>query len=311
MLLSLGVRPVNDSLRSAVLLLAFNRPEPTRRVLEAIANAGVRTLYVAIDGPRPDRPGEAERCEQVADLVASGPWAEKVAVRRREHNLGCRDGVTDGLDWFFDQEAEGVVLEDDCLPGTDFLRYCDTMLDRYRDEPRVWMISGDNLLGSWRPRRSDYFFGDGGIWGWATWRRAWQQRDITMSNWSDASARERARDLLGPVGWRFLAPRYADVAAGRLDTWDYQWSWTRASHSGLSVIPARNLVSNIGFGMDATHTTETHRLAEIPTKRLAGMRPPRTMSFDRGYQTTLAMRDELAPRVVARARTLARRAISR
>lgn len=302
------VPPVNDSLRSAVLLLAFNRPGPTERVLEAIMKAGVRTLYVAIDGPRPDRPSEAVRCQQVAELVASAPWADNVVVRRREQNLGCRDGVTDGLDWFFDLEAEGVVLEDDCLPGADFLQYCDTLLDRYRNDPDVWMISGDNLLGSWRPRRSDYFFGDGGIWGWATWRRAWEKRDMAMTTWLDPAARARAQDFLGPVGWRLLAPRYADVAAGRLDTWDYQWSWTRASHGALSVIPARNLVANIGFGADATHTIEAHRLAEIPTSRLAGMSPPRTKTFDRGYQTILAMRDDFTPRVLAFARTLARRA---
>lgn len=291
------VSVVNSPIRSTVLLLAFNRPDPTRRVLESLSRAGVQKLYVAIDGPRPDRPGEADRCDEVAALVRSADWAPRVVIRQREQNLGCKRGVTDGIDWFFDQESEGVIIEDDCLPGADFLPFCDALLERYRTDERVWMVSGDNLLGSWRPRRSDYFFGDGGIWGWASWRRAWRQRDIAMRTWSDASARARARAFLGPLGWRLLAPRYADVAAGRIDTWDYQWSWTRASNGGVSAIPARNLVSNIGFGAHATHTTEEHRLSRLPTGRLLGMRPPPTLAFDRGYQTALAARDEIMPRV--------------
>jgi hypothetical protein len=290
--------PVNPRTRSSVLLLAFNRPEPTLRVLEAISAAGVARLYVALDGPRADRPGEAERCAAVADLVARGGWADQVILRRRDQNLGCKLAVTDGLDWFFEQESEGVVLEDDCLPGGGFFTYCDHMLERYREDERVWLISGDNLLSQWRTRRSDYFFGDGGIWGWASWRRAWQRRDITMESWDDQEARDRARSFLGPVGWHHLAPRYAEVAAGKIDTWDFQWSWTRASNQGLSVIPSRNLVTNIGFGPDATHTTARGPLAGIPTGTLSpSLRPPTSVQFDRGYQTAVACREHVLPRL--------------
>ncbi|HUP74920.1 MAG TPA: hypothetical protein VM282_17885 [Acidimicrobiales bacterium] len=285
-----------------VLLLAFNRPEPTRRVLERIADAGVGRLYVAIDGPRPGRPGEAERCEQVAALVDERRWADEIHVRRRDANLGCKDGVTNGLDWFFGHEPEGIVLEDDCLPGTDFFGFCDQMLASYRADDRVWLVSGDNLLQSWRPRRSDWFFGDGGIWGWASWADCWRRRDIAMTSWHDPAARERARAFLGPFGWRHLAPRYAEVATGSVDTWDYQWSWTRASHGGLSVIPARNLVTNIGFGSGATHTSEGSRFSDLPTGRLGDrLRPPPAVAFDRGYQHRLLL-EETAGRLMARAR---------
>jgi hypothetical protein len=304
----IGYPAVTTPPGTAVLLLAFNRPQPTLRVLEAVAAARVQRLYVAVDGPRTDRSGESSRVSQVLELVGSRAWADEVHVRSRVENQGCRDGVVDGLDWFFAHEPEGIVLEDDCLPGADFFGFCRAMLDRYRTDGRVWMVSGDNLLGTWRPRRSDYFFGDGGIWGWASWRRAWQQRDISMELWTDPACRARAREFLGSVGWRALSPMYAEVAAGRIDTWDYQWSWTRACHGGLSVIPARNLVTNIGFGEEATHTREWHRSAALPTRRLPGTRGPGDVRFDHGYQMALAARDRLLSRLEAvarRARNLA------
>lgn len=279
--------------RSPVLLLGFNRPENTKRVLEAISALAVPRLYVSLDGPRAGRPQDVERCELVLQVVQSRDWAEEVIVQRAEGNLGCRQGVTTGLDWFFANEPEGIVLEDDCLPGPDFLPFCDRMLAQYRDDERIWQVSGSNLLGSWRPRRSDHFFGDGGIWGWASWARAWKQRDMAMHTWGDPAARERARRFLGPIAWRHLAPNYAAVAEGRIDTWDYQWSWTRASNEGLSVIPARNLVTNIGFGPDATHTLK----AAWPAAMAATQLPPAPLAspkvkFDRCYQSVLSARAE-------------------
>jgi len=229
----------------------------------------------------------------VHDLVQGDTWAKEIVVRRSERNYGCKDGVTAGLDWFFDQEPEGVILEDDCLPGDDFLLFCSHVLERYRDDQRVWQVSGTNLLGSWRAGRSDYFFGDGSIWGWASWRRAWQQRDMSMQTWDDPVARDSARRFLGPIGWRALADNYAAVAAGNIDTWDYQWSWTRASSGGLSVIPARNLITNIGFGPDATHTVRSRWPANLdPAPLPPPFSGPDTVTFDRGYQTVLAARTE-------------------
>ena len=293
---------------SPVLLVAFNRPESTRRVLEALATAGVNRLYVSLDGPREGRPDEAARCAEVVDLIENEVWADQVIMRRSPHNLGCRDGVTAGLDWFFELETEGIVLEDDCLPGEDFLPFCGQMLARYRDDHRIWQVSGTNLLGSWRPSRSDYFFGEGSIWGWATWRRAWSHRDIDMQRWGDQQARDRARQFLGPIGWRSLADNYASVAAGEIDTWDYQWSWTRASSNGLSVIPARNLISNIGFGPDATHTVRKRWPAEMPTASLKPpLRAPARLRFDRGFQAALMARSD----GVAAVRSLGSRALRR
>lgn len=276
--------------------MGFNRPDALRRVLTEVQRAGVERLYVALDGPRPGRARDSHLCGEARAVVEADAWAPDISLRIREDNLGCKAAVTDALDWFFAAEAEGIVLEDDCLPDSSFFGYCATLLKRYRDDERVWLISGSNLLGTYRPRRSDYFFGDGGIWGWASWRRAWNARDIDMALWGDDDARDTARRFLGAWAWRFLAPRYEAVARGDIDTWDYQWSWTRASQGGLSVIPARNLISNIGFRPDGTHTVEDSWLSEIPRASLGPrLREPKKVRFDRGYQAIVVARESALP----------------
>lgn len=295
---------------SPVLLIAFNRPDNARQVLEAIQVAGVSRLYVSLDGPRSTHPADTALCAQVLDVVRGTQWASSVQVHQQEVNLGCKDAVVDALDWFFAAEPEGIVLEDDCLPAPDFFGFCDAMLDRYRDDDRVWLVSGSNYLGSWRPRRSDWFFGDGNTWGWATWSSAWTRRDMAMATWPDLQARARAKHFLGQLGWLHLSRYYADCAAGlRDDTWDYQWSWTRASHEKLTVLPARNLVSNIGYGPDATHTFGDDGMSALPTfaLNLGALRAPPSVTFDRGYQAVLVGRHE----AVARSRSLAGRVLRR
>lgn len=285
--------------RTPVLLIAFNRPDNARQVLETIRAAGVGRLYVTLDGPRAGHPTDATRCAEVLDLVRSQEWAPTVLVREHEANLGCKDAVVDGLDWFFGAEPEGIVLEDDCLPAPDFFGFCDAMLERYRDDDRVWLVSGSNYLGSWRPGRSDWFFGDGNTWGWATYGTAWRQRDMEMLTWHDQQARARARHFLGWLGWLNLRPYYESCAPGRVvDTWDYQWSWTRASQEKLAVLPARNLVSNIGYGPDATHTVGDDGMSALPTGSLdlGVLRAPPAVAFDRGYQSVLVGRHEAVSR---------------
>ncbi len=296
--------------RSPVLLIAFNRPDNARQVLEAIQAAGVSRLYVSLDGARDGHPTDAARCAEVLDVVRGTPWAPSVQVREHDTNLGCKDAVVDALDWFYGVEPEGIVLEDDCLPAPDFFGFCDAMLDRYRDDDRVWLVTGSNYLGSWRPRRSDWFFGEGNTWGWATWSSAWSRRDMAMVSWADPAARARARRFLGRLGWLHLSPYYEASAAGlRDDTWDYQWSWTRSSNEKLTVLPSRNLVSNIGYGPDATHTVGDDGMSALPTFTLdvGALRAPASVSFDRGYQAVLVGRHE----VVARTRSLGARVLRR
>jgi hypothetical protein len=259
--------------RSPVLFLVFNRPDTTARVFETIRQAHPPRLYVAADGPRASRPGEADRCEAVRRLATAVDWPCELKTLLRHENLGCKRAVSSGISWFFEHEPEGIVLEDDCLPDPSFFTYCDALLEHYRDDPRVMCISGDNFIaGHWSPQDSYYFSRFAHIWGWASWRRAWQHYDVALADWPTQRESGLLRRLL-PGMPRLQAHwcRALDaVAAGKIDTWDYQWAYACFRHGGLSCMPAVNLISNIGFGTDATRTTNPEgKLANLPACKLA------------------------------------------
>lgn len=274
-------------MRSAVLFLVFNRPDTTRRVLESIRQARPPRLYVAADGPRMARAGEAQRCAEVRALASAVDWPCEVRTLFRDENLGCRRAVSGGISWFFEHEAEGIIVEDDCVADPSFFAYADELLARYRDDPRVMCVSGDNFIsGSWRPEASYYFSQFVHIWGWATWRRAWSLYDAEMNGWKLADKAQSLQSWLpgqrqAQAFWRNC---FDAVAAGKVDTWDYQWVYTCWRHGGLSAMPATNLISNIGFGPDATHTvTPESKLARLPVSPLEmPLRHPPTIHADRG-----------------------------
>lgn len=262
-------------MRSPVLFLVFNRPELTERVFQAIRDARPSRLYVAADGPRPWRHGEKDRCDQVRHVATSVDWPCRVETLFRDTNLGCKLAVSSAITWFFYREAEGIVLEDDCLPSQDFFRYCDELLERYRENEQVMCISGDNFISDqWRPESSYYFSRYAHIWGWATWARAWRQYRVEVAQPGEAPIDAVLSTALSdsPRARRYWTSVMQKVADGRVDTWDYQWSYTLFRNGGLSCMPQVNLISNIGFGPEATHTTDSRnsaanlRPADLPSK---------------------------------------------
>lgn len=244
---------------TAVLFLVFNRPDTTARVFEAIRQARPPRLYVAADGPRADRRGEAERCAEVRRIATAVDWPCEVHRLFRDRNLGCKLGVSEGIGWFFDHEPEGIILEDDILPQPGFFSYCEALLARYRDDPRVAMISGCNLVADRHPVTTSYFFSiHNPIWGWASWRRAWSQYDPDMAAWPQWHAEGGLRRWLGgdrcaAEHWRRVFDR---MYRREIDTWDYQWTFACWKMQGLTALPAHNLTLNLGFGADATHTVK-------------------------------------------------------
>jgi hypothetical protein len=245
-------------LQSPVALLIFNRPEPTTEVISRIAEAKPQKLLVVADGPRADRQGEAERCAAARKAVLERiNWQCEVLTDFSDQNVGCRKRVSSGLDWVFTQVDSAIVLEDDCLPDPTLFRFFDEMLTRYRDDERIMMISGFNpIADGWKANTQQYHFSYcGSIWGWASWRRAWKHYDVNMKLWGSDEIRNRIKDILAdPRLYESRLALYDKVHRGEIDTWDFQWSFARLIQSGLSVVPSRNLVSNIGFGSDATHT---------------------------------------------------------
>lgn len=246
-------------MRSPILFLVFNRPEPTTQVFDAIRQARPPRLYVAADGPRPDRPGEKHRSEKVRKIATSVDWPCEVRTLFREQNLGCKLAVSGGITWFFEHENEGVILEDDVLPDPSFFPFCDQLLERYRNDPKIMMISGSYFHGRRAGSEASYFFSRyTHIWGWATWRRAWKHYDPDMNQWprlreTDFLRRACDGDQDCAAHWRLI---FDSVHDGMIDTWDYQWLFTSFHELGLSVLPTKNLTRNIGFTRDATHTTD-------------------------------------------------------
>lgn len=272
-----------EPLKTAVLFLVFNRPDTTAQVFEAIRQARPPRLYVAADGPRDGRQGEAERATSVRKIATAVDWPCEVKTLFREKNLGCKIAVSEAITWFFAQEAQGIILEDDCLPHPDFFPFTENLLDRYRDDKRVFSITGQNFQsGQSRGDGAYYFSRYNHVWGWASWRRAWCEYDIDLSFWptwkSSAEWYERFPDLVEKSYWENIFDR---MFAKKIDTWDYQWTASVWHKHGLTATPNVNLVSNIGFGPDSTHTaSSSDPNANRPTASLGKLIYPSSVQRD-------------------------------
>ncbi|HUX43077.1 MAG TPA: hypothetical protein VMV83_18105 [Rectinemataceae bacterium] len=268
---------------SPVVLIVFNRPDTTRRVFDAVRAARPRKLLVVADGPRQSKAGEAERCAEVRDIVSRVDWDCEVVGDFAEANQGCKRRVSSGIDWAFSLVERAIILEDDCLPSPSFFRFCDEMLERYAEDERVMLVSGDNrLYGGRDPKASYYFSRYPNIWGWATWRRAWAKFDLSMSAWPTIRKERGFDQYFGKTSERYYwKSMFNYVYSGHLDTWDYQWVYSIFKESGLCAVPERNLVRNIGFADDATHTTAGSLYAKLAAEELEfPLRHPDHMLID-------------------------------
>jgi hypothetical protein len=253
---------MNSPLSTPVALLVFNRPELTRRVLDVVRQARPVALYVVADGPRPDRPEDEPACAAVRAAVdAAIDWPCRVERLYAGRNLGCGRRVSSGIDWVFRQTSEAIFLEDDCLPDPTFFPFCAELLERYRNDPRVGQICGCTFVAPRLDRNTSYVFSRyGPVWGWASWRRAWQAYDFALAAWPVARAAgwlRRVSVSRREARWRTRI--YDDLWAGRIDTWDYQWGFAKMQQGLLSAVPCTNLIENIGFDMAATHDDRHNR----------------------------------------------------
>lgn len=233
-----------------VLFIVFNRPDTTERVLAEILKYKPSVLYVAADGPRNQQ--ESLQTDRVKALIEEKVNAlpESLEVKYLYHktNRGCKKAVSSALTWFFDTAEEGIILEDDCIPSPSFFPYCAELLERYRDDQRMMMITGTNYLSDFE-LPTDYFFSKHfTIWGWATWKRAWKKYDIDLENWQHPSSFERIKNITNdPVIQHYYTSTFNKVVSGYYDLWDIQWVYACLFNYGLCITPTKNLISNVGY----------------------------------------------------------------
>lgn len=274
---------MNTSFHTPILFLIFNRPDTTERVFEIIRKIKPKKLFVSADGPRPDKRGEKEKCEQTRKIIERVDWDCEVYKNFSEENLGCKKGVVKGINWFFENVEEGIIIEDDCILDNTFFTFAETMLKRYRDDERIMHIGAANFQdGRKRSDASYYFSKFCHVWGWATWRRAWKHYDVSIKSFGEFKANKKITDILPDKKmqnhWLKLFQTVYDNA---LDTWDFQWVYTVWEQKGMSIIPNVNLVSNIGFGEEATHTRDTdHILAENKSGSVTELIHPSVVKID-------------------------------
>jgi hypothetical protein len=267
-----------NSLKTAVLFIVFNRPETTTKVFEKIRQAKPPRLYVASDGPREKHESDKENVKKTLEIATKVDWPCELKTLIRDKNQGCKKGVSTAITWFFENEAQGIILEDDCVPNSDFFIFCENLLNRYADEERVSAITGNNFQNdNWRGDASYYFSKYNHCWGWASWKRAWKhyQEDLLFwpewkksSNWSKYIA-----DKVEQKYWENI---YDKMYANEIDTWDYPWMASTWYKNGLTVTPNVNLVSNIGFGPNSTHTKDkSSSSSNMPTKEIGDLIHPK------------------------------------
>ena len=252
-----------------ILFLVFNRPDVTRQVFHTIRDQKPAHLYIAADGPRQHKPGEGELCAETRQIAEQVDWNCDVRKLYREENLGCGRAVSEAITWFFEQESEGIILEDDCLPDASFYPFCREMLERYRDNQKVGSVSGNNFLPPGMRAEAPYGFSKfAQIWGWATWARFWQGYDFELSG--EEEEWEEIIKRVNPIEYhaRYWIEVFRAMKSGLIDTWDYQVIFSSWKSGLVHIYPSRNLISNLGYGRDATHTNFESPLAALKVETL-------------------------------------------
>ncbi len=243
-----------------ILLLVWKRPSHTKRVIDSIKQISPKKIYISSDGPIINDKENKRLIELVRKIIFKEiDWDCQVFTNFSKVNKGCKIAVAEGINWFFSNEEEGIIIEDDCVPSKDFFYFCELLLEKYRYDERIWSICGNGYQNDLIKNKESYFFSKyADVWGWATWRRCWQFYDPDIKSWNKNRKKSLLKDLFKNVRelnyWNKI---FDDLYyKQKPNTWDYQWQYLCFINSGMSCMPFTNLVENIGFGKDATHTNE-------------------------------------------------------
>ena len=274
-------------MNTPVLLLVYNRPEQTLKVLQRLKEFGATTIFISADGPKSEndriKTDEVKSCINQFSSITSN-------IQLSDKNQGCKKAVINGINWFFDHVDEGIILEDDCLPSEYFFPFMNDLLTRYKQERKIWMISGNNPLGKWEAEGNHFFSRVGHVWGWATWKDRWDDFRPELPHIQTFIDNHGFEKAFGPTR---LAQTRKELTlkakSGEIDTWDYQWTAQILTENGLAIVPSQNLVQNIGFESDGTNLTEKPNwiVNEICTEPI--LISKREIEIDREYEMELEL----------------------
>ncbi|MEP7269827.1 MAG: hypothetical protein ABI844_19580 [Saprospiraceae bacterium] len=252
-----------------VLFLIFNRPDATRLVWQEIQILKPARLFIAADGPTPNKENEKAACLEVKDIVSNIHWPCNVRTLYREEHLGCKMAVSSAIDWFFSKVEYGIILEDDCLPSISFFTFCEAMLIQFKNHPDIMHITGNNFQHHHTRGDGSYYFSKySHIWGWATWKRAWSTYSLDLCEWDHFSQTNDFTNLFNSKRelryWMRKFNRYR-LSRNVQNYWSLQWQYACWYSGGKAIIPQQNLVTNIGIGSGTNMTIKLKHL-EIDRK---------------------------------------------
>jgi len=263
-----------------VLFPIFNRPEYTRESLAAIREAKPKKLYIAADGPREGRDGEEELCKETRNLALNSiDWECDVKTRFQEKNLGCYLGVSSAISWFFENEKMGIILEDDIVANLSFFKFCEELLEKYKEEKKIWTISGYNWLSPMDISESFYFSQTFSCWGWATWANRWKPHSLDLTDYNYMNLKNIDNEFARRNWAETLATMQSD---NPIDSWAYRYHFRGIEHNALHIIPSRNLCKNIGdFGI---HSNAANAFYHLPIFEMQKIIYPASIELSRKIQ---------------------------
>jgi hypothetical protein len=272
------------NLTTPVVFIIFNRPDTTRRVFEEIRKAKPKKLYIIADGPRDNNTEDDELCEYTREVVEKVDWDCVVHKNYSKINLGTRARPSSGLEWVFSKTDDAIILEDDCLPHPFFFAYCQNLLEHHRNNHNVNMISGSNFISKYSNKNYSYYFSVfHHFWGWATWKRSWELFDLEMKSWPELKRSKLLYQIIPDnKSAKYWETLFDEVYTGKINSsWDYQWYYSSWKNKNLAIIPSVNLISNIGFGQEATHTKNPNHIRaniQLEDIQFPLIHPPRVQS---------------------------------
>jgi hypothetical protein len=248
-----------------IVLFIFNRPKNTFLIISILRNISPQKLFIIADGPRPNNESDVLLCEQTRKVIDGIDWPCEIIKKYANSNIGCRNSIPQGLDFVFQQVESCVILEDDCIPQLSFFQFCEELLHIYKDNKSIMTISGHRSEGPNEFDSDSYFFSIyPAIWGWATWKNRWEKYDLSMSQWPELRRSNWLNRILKTHESQSYWTRIFNKMQEGLDTWDYAWVFASWVHQGLTIRPKINMITNVGFNEEATHTNQKNHEFKFP-----------------------------------------------